>query len=143
MTEHKDTVFTTKTLEDLPPVALTLKNRLNSTTYIEVDMVLAKLEIAKTDINYDNFVALARGIDVLTTARLAQSNPTVLANYKSEIAKIDLQIKTNIDSSKAILEKFNKKRSDQSKKQIFKITGSATNNFNRAVELFEEILRLI
>ncbi len=143
VTIHKDTVFTTKTLEDLPPVALILKTRLNSTTYKEVDKVLAKLEIAKTDVNYVNFVTLASGIDVLVTTRLVQSNPTVLANYKTEIAEIDLQIKTNIDSSKAILEEFNIKKSDLQKKQIFKITGSATDNFDRVVELFEEILRLI
>ena len=145
LTSHIQKINQTKTLEELPPLALDLKTQLTDEFDPKLRKVLATYEVVGTEAALDDFVTLSRILDRVVAFKLrAGETKSILNNWSSEIK--DIQAKTQDSITKA-RNSLNKTENDQVSSgelsNITELAQTAKTQLKRSEPLFEEVARII
>lgn len=145
ITDHKNRVANTKTLEELPPLADELKTHLKDTTEPTFNKNLAMLELAQVEATLSDFNSLSRILDRIVIFKLrAGETQAVLSNWNSEIASIRTSTEKDVQDAKTKLDSFkDTSLSSGQLNEISNYTQDGQSELKRSKPLFEELVRIL
>jgi len=144
MQDHLEKVQNTQTLEELPPLSLDLKTRLDKDTRPKINKVAETYDIAQTESIFGSFINVSQLLNEFVEKRITAQNHTLLINWQSEINDIREKTLTNLSLSK---ESYKKIKDDSFNshqiKQTDEILERAKIELKRSKSLFEEMTKII
>lgn len=145
LTNHKQKIQNTKTLEELPPLATELKTHIKETAELRLNKVFATFEVVETESALGDFTILSQILDRVVVFKLrAGETKSILANWASEIK--DIRDKTTQKITPARTKLDETKEDTMSKNALEDITEtaqSAKKELKRSKPLFEEVARIL
>lgn len=143
--EENKKIGSTKTLEELPPIAKEVKTHVAEEMTPKSDKVLAIYEVVQSEAALEDFKSLSRILDRVVVFKLrAGETKSILNNWSSEIK--DIQAKTEASTTQA-REELGKTQDDRTTdgelNNIAEITKGAKAELKRSQPLFEEVARII
>ena len=143
--EFNQRVESTKTLEELPPLADELQAHIRNDTEPKMNKVLAILEIGQTDASLSEFNTLSNILDRIVLFKLRSGEAqSVLANWSSEIKSIRDITQSNIDKAKE--EIAARPQTTYTKGDLDRVTDQTTaakEELKRSEPLLREAARII
>lgn len=141
---HLNSVDNSKTLEELPPLAASLKSQVDKSTQPKIGKVVASLDIARTEAVFSDFKNLAGKLEEFTQSRTTPQNQTLVANWQSEIGDIRDKTQTNLTLTNQSYQRIitNYFNSFQIKDTLQKLDIAKT-ELKRSSQLFEEMTKII
>lgn len=133
----------TTSLEQLPPLALEMETRLETSILPKVDKSIGTYEIAKTESAHKKFKTLSETVSNFVNPRATDDNRAIVHNWQSEISDIDAIIMANIGEAKEELAKIRLERKSTRVNDVITATKKAKEELKRSLSLFDEILRII
>ncbi len=141
---HKQELDNTQTLEELPPLAKELKDKLDNSTIPKINKIIVTFDIAQTEYVFSRFVDVSQTTNDLVQKRIGPANYTLLLNWQSEIADIKDKTATNLSLAKQSYQKIREDKNNPYQiQQTDQITQRAKVELKRSKNLFEEMLRVI
>lgn len=145
ITEHKQKVQNTKTLEELPPLAEELKVHIEDTFEERTNRVLATLEIVESQSMLEEFNSLSAILDRIVVFKLrAGETKSILANWASEIKDIRNDTNTKIQEAlDTLAEQTDEGLRESALDEIADTAQDAQTELKRSKPLFEELARIL
>jgi len=142
--QHQQKVKNVQVLEELPPLAKTLKDYIDKVYQPKINKILATYEITRTKSLLEEFKQLSLTLDDYVNSKYSSSESSVLANWRSEIDNIVKSTNLNLDQANGKFAKIQEeKTSENDLKEISLLTSKANSQLQKSKSLFEEILRLL
>lgn len=131
----------TNTLEELPPISLELKDRIDSSTNTRISTALTVFNIASVESTHVNFKTLSNDLINFTKSQIGETNPSLVANWQSEIESINDNVEKQLATTKQELEKLSENQTPS--EEIIKTINQAKVNLARSKNLFAEIIKVL
>ena len=145
LADHKQKVQSTKTLEELPPLAQELKSHIENPFEPRLNKTLATFEVVETESVFEEFNSLSRILDRVVVFKLrAGETKSILANWASEIK--DIRDKTTEKLNEAKNELASKEGNtipESDLEEISDLTKNTKTELMRSKPLFEELVRIL
>lgn len=137
------TIETAQTLEELVLQAGQLKKHL-AKTRPKISQTIATFEIIETESATADFNSLTIKLGKMISQRSDKINPSVVANWNTEIANIRQKTEFYLGKAKEMLAKTQENAIDENQvKAISTFTTNAKNQLQPSATLFEEMIRLL
>ncbi len=145
LNDHMQKVNTTKTLEELPPLAVDLKKHISDTSTQKLNKILATYETVESEAALDDFTSLSRVLDRVVVFKLrAGETKSILANWSSEIKDIRTKTETPLTNAREALNKIKEDQAtDGDLANISQMALEAKGQLKRSKPLFEEVVRIL
>ena len=140
---HWADVDKTTALEQLPPLAQELKDRLNTTIVAKTDKNIGAYELVSTERAHANSNSLTQQIKSYINPLSNDNNRAIINNWDSEIDSVNQNIQLDIDKAKLEFEKISIERKSSRVNNVIEATKGARAELEKSLDLYREILRII
>jgi len=144
ISNHQKDIQLTQNLEELPPAAKQLQDRLTQTTSGRIYNILAIYETVNVNSLLAEFLRLSSSIDGLIDQKYPTEKPSVVANWRSEVESVKQEAAAGLeDIQKLLAQTLDDLTSEMQLKNIDSKVKNVNQILGKSKSLFAEILRLL